>query len=481
MSIAKKSVRAVAWVAIAQATQLLIQFTLLSVLTHLLTPNDFGLLAMTLVFKNFLIIFGDFGLTAAVIQKKNITDYQLSSIFWINVLVGLVLTLVLSSLAFPIAAFYRESRLMPTTITLSTVFLIISLGFVQNALLIKSLDFKRLAFIKITTLTFSGGLAIFLAYQGFGPWSLVFQILSNQFLETILLWTRSSWRPLFVFRWNEVRELVGFGSHLIGFSFINYFIRNFDDLLIGKFLGMQRLGFYNLAYRLLLFPLENLTNVIAQVAFPAFSQIQDDKKMISEAYTKAARFIACMAFPIMMGLFIIAPEFIETFLGPQWQRSVFLVQILSVAGLVESIGSLNGTIYKARGRTEIQFRMGLIFSILYFSAFIIGLRWDIEGVAFGYALTSLLVTYPSMIVVFKLIDLDFTHFLRQLRNIFLASLFMSVVLFCVKYFLKNAMAIDNVLLLALLFWVGVAIYVPSLGWMDRNLYKEFFQLIRVLK
>lgn len=478
MNLTKRTIHGVAWAGISQGLQLVIRLALIVALTHILTPVDFGLVAMVLVFTNFMMIFKDFGLMAAVIQRKEITMPQLSTVFWINVIIGIALASMTCFLAPYIAAFYAEGRLIAITIVLSTIFLVSSVSFVQNALLTKSLDFKKLAAIKIVSLGVSSLLAVILAYWQYGVWSLVWQLVLMSLIESIILWMSCDWRPSFLFRGREIKKLLGFGANLIGFSFINYFIRNFDDLLIGKFLSPASLGFYFLAYRLLLFPMENITYIVARVTFPAFSLIQDEKKKISTAYVQAIRFIASLTFPLMTFVLIITPELIGAFLGPQWHRTIFLVQIFALVGSVESIGALNGTIYYSQARTDLQFRVGGVFSLIYMAAFLIGIRWDVEGVAIGYAIASLLVTYPSLVIVFRLIDLKMDHFLEQLKPIFLATVFMGIISFFIRYLLKSVLGWSNVWILIGVFLSSLIIYLLILARFDKNYYKEVSQIIK---
>jgi PST family polysaccharide transporter len=269
MDLTTKTVQGVGWTGTSQFIRLLLQLGITAILARLLTPTDFGLLAMVVVFTNLVMIFRDFGLTAALIQRKGVTEEHLSSSFWINILTGLLLAFLLAALAPVIAYFYGEDRLTLIIIVLASTFFISSFGIVQTALFTKELNFKPLAVIEILAVAISGTIAVFMAFSGFGVWSLVWQQVISSFVIVISLWTLSSWRPKILFQWQRVKELLGFGLNLTGFSFVNYFNRNLDNLLIGKFLGSASLGFYNLAYQLLLFPLSNISSVIGRVMFKA--------------------------------------------------------------------------------------------------------------------------------------------------------------------------------------------------------------------
>ena len=475
------TVQGIGWSGISRFIQLLFQFGITAILARLLTPNDFGLLAMVVVFTSFVTIFRDFGLTAALIQCKGVTEEHLSSSFWINILLGFILALALSFLAPAIAYFYREDRLTLITIALASTFSISSFGIVQTALFTKEMNFKLLAIVTILTVTISGTVAVWLAFSGFGVWSLVWQSIISSSVTVILLWNFSSWRPKILFKWYRVKELLGFGINFTGFSFVNYFSRNLDNLLIGKFLGLSPLGFYNLAYRLLLFPISNISRVIGQVMFPSLSVIQNDKSKVCHAYMKATRYIATVTFPLMIGILIVAPQFIRVIFGPQWERSIFLVQILALVSLIQSIGTLNGIIYQSQGRTDIQFRAGSVFAIIVSFSFIIGLRWSVEGVTVAYAIASLLLIYPSLAIPFRLIDLKVSHFIKQFNTVFLATAGMGILVFLLRLFMENALKESNFIILITTVIVGAISYVSFLFLLDKNLYKDIFQLFKHLK
>ncbi|MCK4524844.1 MAG: MOP flippase family protein [Candidatus Andersenbacteria bacterium] len=481
MNLKTKTIQGVGWSGMSQAIRLLLHFIVIAILARLLTPKDFGLLAMTVVFTGFVMTFCDFGITAALIQHKKLTEEHLSSSFWINVLTGFVLTLLLIIVAPLIANFYNESRLTLIISVLSLTFFIYSFSVVQTALFTKELDFKSLAVVEISAVLISGIIAIILAFSGFGVWSLVWQQLISIFVKVIFLWKLSDWKPKFLFKWQRFKELLWFGLNLTGFSFVNYFKRNFDDLLIGKFFGPISLGFYNLAYQLLLFPLSNISQVIGRVMFPSLSIIQSDKDKMRYSYLKATRYIAVITFPLMVWFLVVAPQFIRVVFGSQWERSIFLVQIFALVGLMQSIGTTVGWIYQSQGRTDIMFRWGIFTSIVTAAAFILGLRWNIEGVAIACAITGLFLTYPNFAIPFKLIDLKFSHFVKQFKSIFLATLGMGGIVFVFSAFMENVLGANNLIILVLAMVVSVMSYFSILFISDRLFCYEIFYLLKQLK
>jgi len=481
MSLTSKTVQGIGWSGTSEIICLLLRFGVTAILARLLSPNDFGILAMVFVFTNFVSIFRDFGLTAALIQRKELTEEHLSSSFWINVLVGLFLSICMAASAPAISYFYAEVRLTLIVVILASTFFISSFGIVQTSLFTKELKFKSLAIIEILTVVISGTVAIILAFAGLGVWSLVWQQIVFNITVVILLWFFSKWRPKILFKWQPVKELLRFGLNLTGFRFVNYFSRNLDNLLIGKFLGSIPLGFYSLAYRLLLFPLGNISSVIGRVMFPSLSVIQDDKNKVSRNYIKATRYIAVVTFPIMIGLMVVAPEFISVIFGPQWDRSIFLVQVLALVGLVQSILATVGWIYNSQGRVDIQLRWGIFATGVLTAAFIIGLFWDLEGVVIAYAFAQALLLYPALAIPFRLVHLRVTEFSKQFKSIFVATMAMGITVFMLRFLLKTTLQPNSLITLISMVIVGIISYAGFLFVLEKSLYWDAIKLLKQLK
>lgn len=258
MSLKKSAAVGIKWSSVSQVGRQAMQIATLIILARLLSPGDFGLVGMATVFTGFLAIFKDLGTSAAIIQKEEISERLLHSIFWINVIFGLFATVFLLSISPFVAGFYHEGKVSAILSVLSITFLISSLTILQQALLERSLAFNKLAKIEISATLFASITGIVSAYCGAGVWSLIYQNLVLATLTTILLWVTASWKPKLIFDWAEVKSVRSYSLHLTGFSIFTYFARNADYFLIGRFLGAQALGYYTLAYRIMLYPLQNI-------------------------------------------------------------------------------------------------------------------------------------------------------------------------------------------------------------------------------
>lgn len=416
MNLRELTVKALAWSGLSQFLTQASVFVVTAVLARLLVPEDFGLIAMATVFIGFMTIFSEMGVGAALIQKQDATDVHYSSLFWVNLAAGIALTVIFTLLSPVIAGFYAIERLSPVLMALSLQFFLSSFTIVQQALLTKKMDFKALTIRNIVATLLAGGLAILCALKGFGVWSLVVQALSYCLINSVLLWRLSPWRPQFIFSLGAVRDIVGFSAHLTGFQVVNYLSRNVDYLLIGKFLGAESLGYYTLAYKLMLVPLMHVSRVISRVMFPAFSKIQNDLAKIQSIYLYMTSSIAKVTFPILALLFVVAPELIGVVFGEQWRPVADIVRILCLPGMLQSMVSFNGTIYQSQGRMDVQFKMGLMGSLVVTFAVIIGLPWDVKGVAAAYGAASVLWSLYALFVLTRLLRIRYSQLLSSMME-----------------------------------------------------------------
>ena len=469
MELRKNTVKGVSWTVTSQVARLLVNLVVLAILARFLNPKDFGLIAMVTVFTNFFFLANDIGLHSALIHKKDINEDELSSAFWVNLLEGVVVTVIFLGLAPVIAGFYGKSVLKPIIMVMSTLFIISSLGMIQSALFSRKMDFKTLAIIEIIASVSSGCVAVTFAALGFGVWSIVSLSLTNWTILTSLLFILCRWKPKLIFRWKSVKGLLGFAVPLMGFNFVNYFSRNLDNLLIGKYLGPSQLGYYDVAYKSLLFPLGNVSQVIGRVMFPALSIIQEDKERVRAAYIRATQYIAIITFPLMAGVAILAPQLVRVVLGQKWERAIFLVQVLAAIGGLQSIYTTIGWIYVSQGRTGIMFIFGMTIAIVYTGSFIVGMHWQVEGVAVAYAIAFALLLYPSLAIPFRFIDMKFWYYAKQFRSIVVATVIMTALIYGLRVLLETVMRLGSIPILVSLTIVGTACYIGLLTLFDRAL------------
>lgn len=479
MTFKQRAVSGVKWSTISQVGRQVAQLLTTIILARLLAPSDFGIIGMATVVIGFAGMFKDLGTSAAIIQKQGLSNELLSSIFWINAGFGTLAMVVLFACAPLVGWFYHDPRVIGVLQILSLSFFISGLSILQKTLLERSLAFRVLAKVEISAIVCGAIVGISMALSGAGVWSLVFQTLTNVTLTTILLWLSSHWRPTWEFHWRDVKSISSYSLNLIGFNIFNYFVRNADYLLIGRYLGAQDLGYYTLAYRILLFPLQNISAVIGRVMFPAYSSIQHDNRRFCFVYLKIAATIAFITFPMMMGVLVLAEPFIVTVFGDNWQPVILLVMILAPVGLLQSIGTTTGAIYQAKGRTDWMFRWGLGAGTFIVLAVVVGLQWNIIGVAIAYAVATFSVSYFNFAIPFRLIDLKVSRLLGVLWRPLLNSLIMFAAILAFKAILPVTLSSTAVLSLSVV--LGILVYGASSWMTNRKLLHELWDLAGLKK
>lgn len=477
MSLRESAASGVKWSTTSQAGRQVMQLATTVMLARLLSPSDFGLMSMAVVVIGFVNLFKDLGTASAVVQRRDPTEGFLSSVFWVNVVFGFLAMAVLFAGAPILASFYREPRLVPILEVLSLTFVISGLSILQQAIFERNLAFRALAKVEISAIVSGSIVGIALALLGAGVWSLVGQALAIATVTTALLWASSAWRPKAIFRWREIRSVSGYSLNFAGFNVLNYVMRNADYLLIGRFLGAQDLGYYTLAYRLLLYPVQNISWVISRVMFPVLSQIQDDNVRIGRVYLRVCGIVAMIAFPIMFGLWALAEPLILTVFGSRWTPVVLLLMILAPVGLIQSIATTVGVIYQVKGRTDWMLYWGIGSSVLVMAAFVTGLPWGILGVAAAYAIVSVILIYPNFAIPFRLIDMRVRELGTVLWRPFVCSSLMLLALLGLKAALPIGLSSGATLGIL----VSASIFTYALvSWMvNRDQVQQILDTIRV--
>jgi PST family polysaccharide transporter len=453
--------RHVSWTALSQTARQLLQVALGIVLARLLTPEDFGLIGLTIVFTGFAGLFADLGLGAAIVQRKDISEQDLNFVFWLNLLTGIALTLVTILCAPLIARFYHNPRLVTITVLLGLGPLISSLGLVPGSLMQKEFRFKALAVADVVTLVVSGGIACWFAFRGFGAMSLVFQALATQGCSVALRWGMVKWRPGWSIGWKAGSRLLPFGSGLLGSSLVNYWFRNGDNLLVGRFCGAFQLGLYSRGYSLMMLPVTQVHSVLTPVLFPALSLMQHSKAELRRVFLFANQAIAVVAFPLMLGLAVVADDFVKVLWGDRWLGTVAIIRVFAIAGLGSAVGTTVGWIYMATGRSDRMLWWTLVASPVYLGCFALGLRWGALGVSIAYAVAQyLLLWYPSWRLPGSLIDLSFLKIMLNLRGPFVCALLMALGVLALRLALGSALPPAIRLPLSIL--TGACLYIGAL-------------------
>lgn len=462
-SLTGQALSGTAWSALATAGKQLLTLASIATVARMLGPDAYGVMGMAALVIIFINNFRDLGTASAVIQKPTVTPRLLSSLFWLNVALGLLMSVVVVASASAVAAFFKTPELKAVLRVLSVSFFLASCGVVHSALLNRRMNFRALAAVDLITSSITYLVALICALRGLGVWSLVFANVANSLASTLGYWLVGRFRPAFSFEVAEIRSIARFSSNLSAFGVVNYACRNADNLVVGKVLGSAALGLYAMAYNMMLTPLQNVSSVIAQVLFPAFSRIQEDDERFRHAYIRGCMLIGLITFPAMAGLAVVADPAIRAFLGSKWLGAIPIFRILAPVGLAQSLQTTTGIIYQAKGRTDWMFRWSLAVLAVTLTAFLVGVHYGAMGVAAAYAGVFLgLLLVPGFVIPFRLIGLPFGHFVRALLPQLFWTLVMAAV--CVGWLLVlDRLGMMNAWLrLVSSALLGAAVYVTGL-------------------
>lgn len=397
----QKVTRGVRWTGINTACVTALHLVELAVLARLLGAEAYGLMAIVSVVTGFAGVFSDLGLSSAVIQRKSPTREELSTLYWINVLAGSI-TFTLFVLAAPlVATAFGLPQLKQLLAAAALSFVIASFGTQFTALIHKDLRFDIVTKFDIASSLVGMTVSILLALHDFGVWALVFGSLSATFSLTIMrvVWAKTTDKlPLFHFNWADKRGYLSFGIYRAAALFVNQLNSRIDQLLIGSLLGPVALGYYNIAFRLVIAPITKINSVLTIVAFPAFSSVQDRKDLLKNGFMKMIGWVTSANAPILVGIAAVAPLLVPIFLGEKWRPSIPLVQILAFYSLLRSFGNAAGSLIVAKGKANWTFYWNLSLTLL------------IPPTIFVAAKTGGIVN-----ICYSLVVLHFVHFLLHYR------------------------------------------------------------------
>ncbi|MBL8267455.1 lipopolysaccharide biosynthesis protein [Steroidobacter sp.] len=422
------AVRNVRWVGMIQVTRISVQLLGLLVLSRLLTPADFGLVAIVFAINNFALLLRDMGTASAIIQRDVLDDQTVQTAHWTNCFIGLGLAAILLALSYPMAGIFKEPALAPLVQLSALSFPFLSGSTVHQALLERGSKFATVARIEIIALLTGFTVAVVAAYHGAGAYSLVLQTLTVAVLSAAQFWIASDTKIKWGWSTEHAKGLWGYSGNLFAFNVVNYFARNADTMIIGRMLGPTALGPYSLAYRVMLFPLQNLTFVATRALFPMMSRHQHSPQELGAMQLRLLSVISFFTAPMMAGLFVLREPFVDVALGDSWGTVAALIMWLAPVGFIQSLVSAGGVVYQALGRTDVLFRLGVFSSILHVTGFVCGVHWGLMGVAAAYFVVTVINSVVSLGVLLNLMQQTVPRLLGAILPAIVKALLMAVLL-----------------------------------------------------
>jgi PST family polysaccharide transporter len=365
----------------SQGLRFLLQMTATVALARLLAPADYGLIGMVAVVTGFVALFKDMGLSAATVQKEEINDAQISTLFWLNVAISVAVMLVTAALAPAVAWFYKEPRLTLITVAYAAGFIFGGLAVQHEALLRRQMRFGALAALEIASVAAGLAVAIALAWRGAGYWALVVNQLVVGVVYAAGAWAVCGWRPRRPARGADMRSMLAFGGNLTGFNVVNYFGANLDNLLVGRFWGAQQLGFYAKAYQLLLLPIDQINTPVSGVSVPALARLTDEPERYRAAYMRILEKLTIITMPLAAFMIVTSDWLVRVVLGPQWGETARVFMILGFAAFLLPVLNSTGWLFMTQGRMREMLHWGFIDVTMKVLSIVAGLPWGVTGVA----------------------------------------------------------------------------------------------------
>ena len=464
-NIKQKAAASMVWTGLQKYSTMGIQFISGIILARLLTPYDYGCIGMLTIFMVLAEAFIDGGFGSALIQKKLPTQEDYSTIFWWNLFMALFMYCILFISAPAIARFYDTPLLCDVLRVQGLVLFIYAFNIVQRNQLRKKLNFKVLSIVTITTSIIALSITIFMAYKGFGVWSLVVQNLISAAIPAIIFWFFIKWRPIFVFSLKSFKELFSFGFYMFLTNLINQFGNQIQGLLIGKVYNPSTMGYYSKAHGTDRLASRSISNIMSQVTFPLFSQVQDDKSRLANIIRRLSMTISFLTFPILFILMLCAKPIFLLLYSDRWLPSVPYFQVLCIAGLASCMIAVNTHSVAAIGKSKVTFTWTIIKRAIGIGFVVGGLfLWGMKGLLLGAVLNTWFSYFVNVSLVSKYIGYKWYRQLMDILPVAIVSIIAVLVSYGCGYLLQLDTYLDGILKLVvfLLVYIGwIIIFKPE--------------------
>ena len=473
MTLKQKTVSGVIWSIFDSFASNGIQFIVGIILARILSPREFGLIGMLTIFIALSQSFIDSGFTNALIRKKDCTQTDYSTVFYFNFVIGIIFYFILFFFAGSISAFFNEPQLELLLQVLGLGLILNALGMIQRTILTKNINFKLQTRISVVASTLSGVIAISVAYNGFGVWSLVVLTLSRFGFTSIFLWMWAKWKPSLIFSIESFKDLFSFGSKLLISGLIDTAYRNVYYLIIGKYFSAVELGYYTRADQFQALPSKQLTGIFGRVSYPILSTIQDDVTKLRTAYTQIIKTTMFITFVLMLGMSAIAKPMIITLIGEQWLPSVIYLQMLCFVGMFYPLHALNLNMLQIQGRSDLFLRLEIIKKALSIPIIIIGIIYGIKIMILGMMLHTIIAYFINSFWSGKFIGYSSFEQVKDIFPSFLLAFTMAVIVFIIG----NIIDLSNIGILVTQIITGAIITIILAEIFKLNSYLDLKEII----
>ncbi|MDD3534867.1 MAG: lipopolysaccharide biosynthesis protein [Candidatus Cloacimonetes bacterium] len=427
MNLKQKTVSGLKWSFTDSIMNQVVHFVFGIVLARLLSPSEYGIVGMSMVFVTLLEVLAEGGLMSALVRKKECTEQDYNTMFYTNIVIGAVLFLLLFFSSEAIAAFYKKQELILLVKVMSLNLVFNSFGMVETAMLTRSIDFKRQTRINFLSSISSGIIGVIFAYMGFGFWSLAIKTLWQNLSRVVLLHLSSTWKPKLMYSWESFRELFGFGSKMLLSSIIHSIYKNIYSLVIGKYYSAEQLGYYSRANQFKSYITGSIESSTQRVTYPVLASINEDNHKLKDAYVKLLKLVFFITATLLGMLFVNAKEVVLLLVGEKWAPSIVYLQILCFGGVLYPLQLINLNVIKAKGRSDLYLFIEILEKIFSIPAIVLGVIYGMNALVWGVVFNSIVTYIANSMFSGKMINYSIFKQVIQLSPVFINTLIMTLV------------------------------------------------------
>lgn len=479
MSLEKIAFKGAMWLALFKFISQLFSWSITVLVARILSPADYGLMELAMIFTGYATYFVDFGLGAAIIQKKDINKRELSSIFWFILCVSVALSFVCYMSAEYIAILFDEPRILPLIQVVSLIFPITGLLIVPTSLLNKNMEFKSIGMIGMIATSISCIGMYLIAINGGGVWTLVSGMFIVNITRLIATYLKVRWHPLFYFNYQQARSLIHFGSKVFLGRTLRYTNEKSDKFFAGRLWPSETLGIYGFALQLSQIPTEKITTIVNQVSYPVFSKLQDDMVEFRKFYLNVVKVTAVIVMPMFVGGYALGEDIIKILLNEKWYPMIGIFELLCLSQIATSLNAINSFVHYAQGRANWSLYFSIMLVVGMGVSFYLAAPYGLEGIIIPWFTSYILLCGVWTIVTIKKIGLNIRKYIKNIMPALIGTLMMFSGLMIMEYALKQYILVsytDALLLLTIKIAAGALIYVFYLWLFDRNIFEKIKQL-----
>jgi O-antigen/teichoic acid export membrane protein len=470
-SLRNKAISGASWSLLGKILQQGTQFIIGIILARLLVPEVYGLVGMAMVFITISYVFIDSGFSSAIVQRKNITNLDLSTVFYLNMGVSVVVYTIVFFTAPLISSFFGEPQLVNIVRVLGLIILLYAFSLVQLSIIRRNVNFKLRTRIELVAQILSGAVGVFLAYKGFGVWALIWKTILNQLLINLQLWLHNNWFPSFEFSKKSFKELFSFSSKLLVSGIIDRIYQQIHRLIVGKFFPTKELGLYTRAEQFKNLLSRTVSNSLMSFLLPVFSKMQDEPERLKKAARRVLKIVMFFNINALIIMGIVADPMINVLLGDKWLGSVVYLQLLIFVGIFYPMHSINVQILTALGRSDLFLKIEVIKKIIGVPAILLGIFVSIKAMIIGMIFSSIASLLVNTHYTKKMINFGFIEQMKSLSHSFLIALILILILFPLEYFIATYFSSLSVLLIITSLAMLIVLVMSRLLKME-----EFFEL-----